>query len=122
MNSNSEQLENRPRLVNFSGRKLTDATIESMVKDKTIHAHCTQLNLSSNNLTCYGCWVIANALRTNTTLTQLNLSENQISQDGAKYLADVLYENTALMQLNLGSNQIKDGGVQCLADALQQNT
>ncbi|CAF1376771.1 unnamed protein product [Rotaria sordida] len=117
-----EHSEYRPRSINFAGRKLSDADIEKIVKDKIIKTHCTQLNLSGNNLTWYGCWAIANALRTNTILIQLNLSENQILHEGTKYLADALFENTVLTQLNLGSCQIKDNGVQYLADALQQNT
>ncbi|CAF1003341.1 unnamed protein product [Rotaria sp. Silwood1] len=119
-NKDLEHSEYRPRSINFAGRKLTDTDVEKIVKDKTIKNHCTQLNLSGNNLTWYGCWAIGNALRTNTALIQLDLTSNKITEKGIQYLTDALRSNKIqrLTRLGLGGNEITDNGVHYLSEAL----
>ncbi|CAO3568867.1 unnamed protein product [Mortierella alpina] len=79
------------------------------------------LNLDSNTVGDDGAKVLAEALKTNSTLTTLNLPYNSIGDDGAKALAEALETNKTLTILNLESNAIAYDGINALAEMLKTN-
>ena len=82
----------------------------------------TKLDLSVNNFGAEGVAALAAALRTNTTLTKLDLSVNNLGAEGVAALAAALRTNTPLTELNLCGNNFGAEGVAALAAALQTNT
>ena len=79
----------------------------------------TALHLTDINLGADGVAALANALQTNTTLTVLNLRGNNL---GAAVLANALQTNITLTFLGLSANNLGADGVAALANALQTNT
>ena len=82
----------------------------------------TKLNLSSSLIGDAGAAGLADALKSNTTLTVLKLSHNDIGAAGAAGLAEALKSNTTLTVLKLPVNAIGDAGAAGLAEALKSNT
>lgn len=68
-----------------------------------------------------GAQVLAEILKTNTSLTKLELSENKIGDNGSKEFAEVLKVNTALTSLHIVNNKISDEGVIVMVEALKVN-
>ena len=66
--------------------------------------------------------VLAEALKTNTTVTELGLSDNNLGAEGAAALANALQTNTTLKVLHLTHNNLGADGVAALANALNINT
>ncbi|KJE98088.1 hypothetical protein CAOG_008114 [Capsaspora owczarzaki ATCC 30864] len=66
--------------------------------------------------------VVAEALKSNTTLTQLNLGRNQIGDTGAQAIAEALKVNKAVTVLGLNENRVGDAGAQAVAEALKVNS
>ena len=70
-----------------------------------------------------GAKALAEALKVNATVKELLLSYCGIGDDGAAALAEALRSNTSLWRLSLGSNTaIRDDGAKALAEALRSNT
>ena len=84
----------------------------------------TNLDLSRNILNIDDASVasLAEMLKSNTTLTKLNLSSVDFRAAGAPSLAEALKSNTTLTKLNLSINSIGDAGAAALAEALKSNT
>lgn len=61
----------------------------------------TTLDFSKNDLSSEDIQVLADALKTNTTLINLSLNDNLIREEGVKTLAAALEQNSTLKQLNL---------------------
>ncbi|KAG9067324.1 hypothetical protein KI688_012107 [Linnemannia hyalina] len=80
------------------------------------------LNLLYNSIGDNGAKTLAETLRTNSTLTTLNLGGNSIESDGAKALAEALKNNSTLTTLDLGGNSIESDGANALAKALKTNS
>ncbi|KAK5809404.1 hypothetical protein F5H01DRAFT_381781 [Linnemannia elongata] len=66
--------------------------------------------------------ILAEALKTNSTLTTLYLRHSSIGSDGAKTLAEALKTNSALTTFDLYNNSIGDDGAKALAEALKTNS
>jgi len=66
--------------------------------------------------------LLAEALKSNTTLTTLVLTYNQIGSDGAQLLAEALKSNTTLTTVDIAGNKIGSDGVQLLVESLKSNT
>ena len=81
----------------------------------------TKLDLSRNFIGDSGAAGLAEALKSNTTLTVLNMSNNDIGDAGAAGLAEALKSNTTLTDLDLSSNAIGAAGAAGLAKSLQSN-
>lgn len=79
------------------------------------------LDLSNKQVEEVECWVIADALKINSTVTSLNLCSNLINDEGAKALAEALKVNATLTTLNLGGNRITEEGAKAVAEALKIN-
>ncbi|KAG0293597.1 hypothetical protein BGZ98_002110, partial [Dissophora globulifera] len=58
--------------------------------------------------------LLAEALKTNSTLTKLDLWDNSIRDNGAQALSEALKINSTLTTLNLRNNSIGDNGAQAL--------
>ena len=82
----------------------------------------TKLDLSRHSIDGAGAAGLAEALKSNTTLTVLELSYNNIGDAGATDLAEALKSNTTLTVLKLSNNGIRDAGAVGLAEALKSNT
>ena len=82
----------------------------------------TKLDLFDNDIGEAGAAGLAEALKSNTTLTVLELSSNGIGNAGAAGLAEALKSNTTLTVLELSSNGIGNAGAAGLAEALKSNT
>jgi len=92
------------------------AVIAEQFSDPTI-------NLYNNGLTAYDATVVAEVLKSNTSVTDvcLNLNE-EIGDVGAKALAEALKVNTTVTSLCLHLCSIGDDGAAALAEALRTNT
>ncbi|KAF9176831.1 hypothetical protein BGZ50_009617 [Haplosporangium sp. Z 11] len=66
--------------------------------------------------------VLAEALKTNSTLTTLDLSSNSIGDNGAQALSEAIKTNSTLITLKLWNNKIGDNGAQALSEALKANS
>ena len=82
----------------------------------------TCLYLSDNKVYDAEVAALGKALKTNTTLTELDLSANYLSAAGAAALAEALKTNTTLTKLNLSDNDLDAAGAAALAEALKANT
>lgn len=92
------------------------------------------LSTIGSSLTTFGLWgvyigetpecmeILANFLKTNTTLLSLDLQEDNIKTDGIQYLADTLRYNNTLKELKLVENYITDLDALYLASRLENNT
>ncbi|CBZ26281.1 conserved hypothetical protein [Leishmania mexicana MHOM/GT/2001/U1103] len=66
-------------------------------------------------------WLLAQALRLNSTVRRLNLSHNSFGDTGASFLAGYLADNRTIVELNLSSCMIGNRGAQNLCEALATN-
>jgi hypothetical protein len=82
----------------------------------------TSINLNNNTIGYVGASALADALKVNTSVTVIGLSRNAIGGEGASALADALKVNTLVTRIDLKSNTIGDEGASALADALKVNT
>ena len=133
--------------LNLNKHQLIDGDMEIVATQVLNHKQCQELWLNNNQITVVGASILADALRTNSTLESLFLSYNWIADDGAlffaqnlslnksilkvlglqctgitddgtRYLAGMLKKNTTLQELWLSNNEIGDEGVAALGDAL----
>ena len=82
----------------------------------------TKLDLHHNFIDDACLASLAEMLKSNTTLTKLNLCSADFGAAGAASLAEALKSNTTLTKLNLSVNTIYDAGAAALAEALKSNT
>ena len=66
--------------------------------------------------------VLAEVIKTNSTLTLLNLSNSSIGDDGVAALAKAIKKNSTLTELNLSGNTIGVEGVTALSEAIKKNS
>ena len=107
--------------VRLNKQQLTDADIETVVQQAITSKRCKTLSLAFNEITSKGASILANALRSNTTLHELWLSTNHVCDTGASYLAQTLATNKTLKKLGLASNDITNAGVLHLVEMLKKN-
>jgi hypothetical protein len=84
--------------------------------------HTIELNLAFKSLSLEQVTVLAEALKTNTSLISINLRNNQIEIKCIEALADVVVKNTSINNIDLSENLIGDGGIKVLAEAIKSNT
>ena len=80
------------------------------------------VRLNGSQITDVGAGQLADALRTNASVEVLDLGDNSIGEAGATQLADALRTNTSVEVLNLDENSIGEAGATQLAGALRANT
>lgn len=81
-----------------------------------------ELEWDSEEFTDVEAIIIAEFLKSNTSVKRLDLARNQISDDGANALAHALSVNTTLEYLNLESNVVAEKGGVSLCRAVHANT
>lgn len=80
------------------------------------------LVLPDNHITSAGAQKLAELLATNPSIQKLNLWNNNIDLNGAQALAASLEKNTTLKELNIGANPLTDAGIKAILTALQPHT
>ena len=108
--------------VDFSGDFLDDGHAVVLAEVIKTNSTVTELNLSKNMVGDDGVAALAEAIKTNPTLTELNLSKNVVGDDGVAALAEAIKTNSTLTELNLSTNTAGDGGVAALAEAIKTNS
>ena len=83
----------------------------------------SQIVLFNKDLTAHDATVVAEILKSNTSVTTVDLSGNkEIGDEGAKALAEALKVNETVKKLYLRSCGIGDDGAAAIAEALRSNT
>ncbi|KAI7824154.1 hypothetical protein BC939DRAFT_476939 [Gamsiella multidivaricata] len=82
----------------------------------------TTLDLAGNSIGSNGAQALSEPLKTISTLTTLDLAANSIGPNGAQALSEALMTNSTLTSLDLGDNPIGDNGAQALSEALKTNS
>jgi len=80
-----------------------------------------ELEWDSEDYTDVEAIIIAEFLKSNTSIKRLDLARNLIADDGACALAKALSENTSLEYLNLESNSVAEKGGKALSRAVASN-
>lgn len=83
--------------------------------------HLTTLILSRTELDAEGVKVLADVLKTNTSLKNLQLPHNRINAQGVKYLEEALTINTTLKYLDLSSNMFFANGIEYISNIIKVN-
>ena len=92
-----------------------------------IHNSLVYLSLDSNPLVdpetqdVSGLKMMADALRTNTTLTSLNLWRTHVPEDGGNHLANAMEDNNTLLFMEIGKNAINMSEMKRITDKLDIN-
>ena len=105
--------------IRLYGKGLTahDATVVAEILKS--NTSVTRVNLSYNEeIGDEGAKALAEALKVNATVEVLALDDCGIGDDGAAALAEALGSNTSLMKLHLGDNEVGEKGEQLLRDAV----
>ncbi|UJR07915.1 hypothetical protein I4U23_012198 [Adineta vaga] len=106
--------------INLSNLQLIDEDMKIIADEAIITKQCTQLDLGSNNITADGALIIANALRSSTTIQRIYLSDNRIADEGVHHLS-LSIKNSSLLVLGLSKNRITDNGIHHLSQMLETN-
>ncbi|KAG0248556.1 hypothetical protein BGZ95_008005, partial [Linnemannia exigua] len=101
--------ENTVKLPNFKSKR------PSLLCKLSVNLNSVSLGEKENR-------VLAETLKTNSTLTSLNLRDSKIGDNGARALAEALMANSTLTTLDLNTNLIGDNGAKTLAEALKTNS
>lgn len=82
-----------------------------------------KIELDRKGLTAHDATVVAEILKSNTSVTEVHLNGNEeIGDEGAKALAETLKGNATVKELHLYGCGIGDDGAAALAEALRSNT
>jgi len=109
------------------GFETLNATITDAIKKAaeviTEQYSASEIVLMMMGLTAHDATVVAEILKSKTSVTKVDLSLNkEIGDEGAKALAEALKVNTTLEYLQLAGCGIGDAGAAALAEALRFNT
>ena len=109
------------------GFEKLNATITEAIKEAAAviaeQYSASEINLFHKGLTAHDATVVAEILKSNTSVTTVNLHGNkEIGDEGAKALAEALKVNATVKKLCLGGCGIGDDGAAALAEALRSNT
>jgi len=109
------------------GFERLNATITEVIKAAAVpiveHFSASKIRLFSKGLTAHDAAVVAEILKSKTSVIEVYLNNNEeIGDEGAKAFAEALKVNTTLKALYLGICGIGDDGAAALAEALKVNT
>ncbi|MGX8716854.1 MAG: hypothetical protein ACSW8C_02595 [bacterium] len=109
-----------PTIENLCLQKcnIGDASASLLAEVLKSNTSLKMVNLDSNNISNEGAWAIAEALKINKNLKTLSLFCNNIGDEGALAFVEALKINTTLKRLNLCCNNISDVGIKILTEAL----
>ena len=106
--------------------KLNATITEAIKKAAAVIAEqfsASEIDLQYKGLTAHDATVVAEILKSNTSVTKVNLHGNkEIGDEGAKALAEALKVNATVETLSLVRCGIGDDGAAALAEALRSNT
>lgn len=104
--------------IDMAGLLFLNASLSGTIRNQFL----TTLNLSGNSmLGNEGIKVVADVLKTNTTITDLLVNDCKFTHSGAKELAAALSTNNTLQGLAMDDNQIGLDGARAFATALRTN-
>ena len=109
------------------GFERLNATITTAIKEAAAviakQFGASTIGLAEKGLTAHDATVVAEILKSKTSVTKVHLNFNKENGDeGAKALAEALKVNTTVKKLFLGDCSIGDDGAAALAEALRSNT
>jgi len=109
------------------GFETLNATITEAIKKAAVPVaeqfSASEIDLSSKGLTDHDATVVAEILKSNTSVTRVLLGNNKrIGDEGVKALAEALKVNATVKELVLSHCRIGDDGAAALAEALRSNT
>jgi len=109
------------------GFEKLNATITEAIKKAAVpiaeQYSASKIKLQEKGLTAHDATVVAEILKSNTSVTEVHLSSNkEIGAEGAKALAEALKVNATVKELGLSHCRIGDEGAKALAEALKVNT
>jgi len=109
------------------GFKKLNATVTKAIKEAAAviakQFSASEIHLQKKGLTAYDATVVAEILKSNTSVTIIHLYGNkEIGDEGAKALAAALKVNKTVKELYLEQCGIGDDGAAALAEALRPNT
>ena len=109
------------------GFEALNATITKAIKEAaaviTEQFSESEIGLADKGLTAHDATVVAEILKSNTSVTEVDLKGNkEIGDEGAKALAEALKVNATVKTLWLNDCGIGDDGAAALAEALRSNT
>ena len=106
--------------------KLNATITEAIQKAAAVIAEqfsASEIDLREKGLTAHDATVVAEILKSNTSVTEVLLGANKkIGDEGAKALAEALKVNATVKELALPICGIGDDGAAALAEALRSNT
>ena len=109
------------------GFERLNATITTAIKEAAAviakQFGASEIELYKKGLTAHDATVVAEILKSNTSVTQVLLFDNkEIGDEGAKALAEALKVNATVERLYLDGCGIGDDGAAAIAEALRSNT
>ena len=109
------------------GFERLNATITTAIKEAAAviarQFGASEIDLYNKGLTAHDATVVAEILKSNTSVREVNLDGNtEIGDEGSKALAEALKVNATVEVLHLGSCGIGDDGAAAFAAALRSNT
>ena len=109
------------------GFERLNATITTAIKEAAAviarQFGASRIELGGKGLTAHDATVVAEILKSNTSVTTVDLSGNkEIGDEGAKALAEALKVNATVERLFLDRCGIGDDGAAAIAEALRSNT
>ena len=109
------------------GFERLNATITTAIKEAAAviakQFGASTIGLGNKGLTAHDATVVAEILKSNTSVTRVNLRGNkEIGDEGAKALAEALKVNATVEALDLYDCGIGDDGAAAIAEALRSNT
>jgi len=102
-------------------KELRDVIIPFLQENLNASPNIKILNLSDNSIDAEGAILLANFLKTNTTITEVNLRNNHIHDSGLVAIANALHHNATLESLDVSYDFPKFDTVLALM-ALSRNT
>ncbi|KAG0351884.1 hypothetical protein BGZ54_003057, partial [Gamsiella multidivaricata] len=96
--------------------------LSSLPPKRPSHPHKLSFEMVPGSIGPKEFGLLAEMLKTNSTLTTLDLSDNSIVHKGAKTLFEALTTNSTQTTLNILGAWIKDNGTQVLSEALKTNS
>jgi len=109
------------------GFETLNATVTEAIKKAAVpiakQFSASEIDLQNKGLTAHDAAVVAEILKSNTSVTKVNLHGNkEIGDEGVKALAEALKVSTTVEWLCLNACDIGDDGAAALAEALRYNT
>jgi len=109
------------------GFETLNATITEAIKKAAVpiakQYSASEIDLGDKGLTDHDATVVAEILKSNTSVTYVNLQlSKEIGDEGAKALAEALKVNTTVKMVNLAMCGIGNAGAAALTEAFNSNT